>query len=735
MPLKRHSDPADLPNVVRMYLDAGWTGVLPLPRGQKFPPPNGFTGSHDDPPSHAALWQGTTGEFNLALRAPVGVIGIDVDTYGDKNGYQQLRDLAVKYGTLPDTWVSSSRDEPSYSGIRWYRVPAGTVFPGNIAKDIEIIQRHHRYAVAFPSVVEERLYDWCYDGHVGEIPRVCDLPMLPAKWVAGLQNGNSQGYESSSGLHKFRAPSAASFAMDESAAADKLRRTCEAFYASQPGDNFNTKLFQFAADIAGYCAGMGLDEEETWDTIVSRTLVHSVYGSTWDGIDHADKATMQSGMNKGTESPWSINVTTGEATEDEFAPRRLLKRMETPSIEVVDYLWKGGILSGAITLLAGPPGTGKSTFTYSLAAEVTRGMVQGDYYGEPGYVIICSTEDSPAKAIVPRLTVHGADMDKILWVDVDGGFTFPDDVEQLRSEIEALDAPVRLMILDPLVNRLGSDTNTYKDSDVRKALEPVQTMAESMEIAILGIMHNNKATDTDPLNNISGAVAFGGVARAVLTLSKADDYEETGERTIGIVKNNYGSDTIPAYRYRIESVELDPTTPHREGKKATTSKLVWVKKSDVTQTQEISYRKRTERQQREDKNEDGRAQQKGNAKDWVLSFLNTGPKSRHEIDHAAEKATGGPSKATLGRALKELKEDGTLTSEHGVWQLYSASFRDMVERVGELPNGVQLPGHPYGGVMKYQPTPAGVEMIRTYATETGDADAIEYLEGLSDGTS
>jgi Bifunctional DNA primase/polymerase, N-terminal len=71
------------------------------------------------------------------------------------------------------------------------------MFPGKIeclvdgekTSDIEIIQRHHRYAVVWPSIHPEgRQYQWFdADGNVIDgPPRKADLPELPAMWLEGL---------------------------------------------------------------------------------------------------------------------------------------------------------------------------------------------------------------------------------------------------------------------------------------------------------------------------------------------------------------------------------------------------------------------------------------------------------------------------------------------------------------------------------------------------------------------
>ena len=74
----------------------------------------------------------------------------------------------------------------------------------------------------------------------------------------------------------------------------------------------------------------------------------------------------------------------------------------------------------------------------------------------------------------------------------------PDAVDlKKRSAIEtALDdvekksgLPVRLLVIDPVGNFLG-DVNTYKDSEVRQVLMPLQELAERRGIAILLIAHH-----------------------------------------------------------------------------------------------------------------------------------------------------------------------------------------------------------------------------------------------------
>lgn len=214
---------------------AGWVGTIPLPYQAKNPPPVGWTGRNagyadddqiaewaDDPAfeyGNLALhlgWPVTITEAIAAradVSAPAGdyeILGIDVDDYDDngklKCGGDQLADLAGDFGPLPPTYVSTARaryDDGSdrgdwVSGIRLFLVPRGLAFRGQAAKDIEVIQKAHRFAVVWPSFNPKtdttyRLYspsDWAAHGQaLTGPPEVVTLPVLPGRWIDHLTQG------------------------------------------------------------------------------------------------------------------------------------------------------------------------------------------------------------------------------------------------------------------------------------------------------------------------------------------------------------------------------------------------------------------------------------------------------------------------------------------------------------------------------------------------------------------
>lgn len=178
------------------YWRSGWRGILPLPARRKKHPPTGYTGHEGSEPSYAdcATWADSKSDGNICLRLPSNVIGIDVDAYDGRVGAQTLASLVDKYGPLPPTVMSSSRGD-GISGIRFYRVPAGTRLVTKLP-GIEFVQRHHRYAVVWPSVHPdtEATYQWI-DEETGDPttpPNAHQLPQLPVEWLDGLASTNTE---------------------------------------------------------------------------------------------------------------------------------------------------------------------------------------------------------------------------------------------------------------------------------------------------------------------------------------------------------------------------------------------------------------------------------------------------------------------------------------------------------------------------------------------------------------
>jgi len=180
------------PEEALAIFDAGWA-VLDMPAGKKFPPPDNRTGYRGINYTRAEVAAIHWSDRSLAVRATDGVVGFDFDLY--KPGTRErANELGQRYGPLPKTMMTTARDD--MSGIRFYRVPVGTTFPGVLCEGVEVIQPHHRYAMLAGlnpatgteyQVIDEASGDPC------AIWDVADLPELPWSWINGLADTGPSG--------------------------------------------------------------------------------------------------------------------------------------------------------------------------------------------------------------------------------------------------------------------------------------------------------------------------------------------------------------------------------------------------------------------------------------------------------------------------------------------------------------------------------------------------------------
>lgn len=221
--------------------------------------------------------------------------------------------------------------------------------------------------------------------------------------------------------------------------------------------------------------------------------------------------------------------------------------------EPISWLWNGYLARGKMHILGGVAGSGKTTIAMALAATVSRGGAWPDgTRAKPGNVLIWTGEDDPADTLIPRLLICGADTKKIWFVEGvkerNGVRSFDPakDVAMLREKIDEIEG-VSLLVIDPIVSAISGDG--HKNNDVRRGLQPLVNLADSHDCALLGITHFTKGTSgRDPLERITGSLAFGAVARVVMVAAKAPKEES---RVFMRAKSNIGSDS-GGFKYEIE---------------------------------------------------------------------------------------------------------------------------------------------------------------------------------------
>jgi hypothetical protein len=220
----------------------------------------------------------------------------------------------------------------------------------------------------------------------------------------------------------------------------------------------------------------------------------------------------------------------------------------------VYWLWHPWVPRGALTLLAGLPGVGKSQVALDYAAKVTRG--ESDMQsGEPRCVLIYATEDAREHVIVPRLIAARANLDYVHFVSVTetdargiaagASLVLPIDQDELAEAIELVSA--LLVIFDPLMSVLDPAKSANQDRELRTALEPLAATLDRTKCSGMGLAHFRKAGGS-AADRVMGGRGFVGVARSVLV---AVPDHEAGDIVLSIEKSNYGALGTPGERYRV----------------------------------------------------------------------------------------------------------------------------------------------------------------------------------------
>jgi hypothetical protein len=308
------------------------------------------------------------------------------------------------------------------------------------------------------------------------------------------------------------------------------------------------------------------------------------------------------------------------------------------------WLWHEKIPLGALSLLAGRQGIGKSTVNFDLIARLSRGKLEGDLLGVPRGAVIVATEDSWEEKILPSIIFSGADLKRVGYVtsrteDWVTDVILPDDLDEIQEVCDQVNAG--MLIFDPLTSRLSRSIDTHKDSDVRRALEPLAGFARKTGTSVLGLIHVNKGGG-DPLSSVMGSQAFTAAARSVLFAASYDD-DTYG---LSVIKSNSGPSNNGTDLYKLEVGEI-----HAGGDELTAVRVDWMGGMHITDTMEEITSK-----SKKDKNQD-------KCTDWLRSYLSNGPVLAKVTEAAIDssgysKAAGNAAAAELGVIKKSLEARG-----------------------------------------------------------------------------
>ena len=315
---------------------------------------------------------------------------------------------------------------------------------------------------------------------------------------------------------------------------------------------------QVAYDLARDWSQRGdlFDEDEfekVWNSYdPERTTNGSQSGVSFGTLVHFARRAGYSGP---LPAPATAALSTSAGSEKLSPSLLVTTRASDITPEPVEWLVDQSIPLGAMVVIGGQPGMGKSQIAISLAAAVTTGagLPDGSTFDKRGSVIILANEDDAARTIRPRLDAAGADLSSVHIVQgiaregqsVDL-FQLGTDIQELRIKAHSL-GDVRLIVIDPPSAYIGSKVDSYKDSDVRQVLMPLGSLAQETGALILLVVHLNKRNDGGAQQRFGGSTAWIAAPRAAFLV--AED-PTTRQRFMLPVKNNLGDDRT-GFEYQV----------------------------------------------------------------------------------------------------------------------------------------------------------------------------------------
>lgn len=216
----------------------------------------------------------------------------------------------------------------------------------------------------------------------------------------------------------------------------------------------------------------------------------------------------------------------GKTAAEEFSrlEKPIVGGLQLVSLADIEYapprfLFEPYIPEGAITVIQGNPGDGKTAFAFKLAALLSRGEPLIDKPCEAGGSLLISVEDHP-EALRGRFDASGGDPTRALLVRQDqaAGLTF------LNPELEDVikKTHVRLLVFDPLQAFLGAGVDMHRANETRPVLAHLGAIAARTGCAIVLISHLSKASrDSLAIHGALGSVDINASARSVIQIGRS----------------------------------------------------------------------------------------------------------------------------------------------------------------------------------------------------------------------
>lgn len=217
----------------------------------------------------------------------------------------------------------------------------------------------------------------------------------------------------------------------------------------------------------------------------------------------------------------TINEEFGSAPAATRSSGKALQLVSLSDVEYVPprFLFEPYIPEGALTMIQGNPGDGKTAFLFKLAALLSKGEALLGKPCKAGNSLLISVEDS-ASALRGRFDASGGDAKKASLVDADQLA----DVNFLTPDLERVirENNIRLLAFDPLQAFLGSGVDINKANETRPLLANLAAVADRTRCSVVLIAHMGKGYPGKlAIHGSLGSVDIAAAARSIIQIGRS----------------------------------------------------------------------------------------------------------------------------------------------------------------------------------------------------------------------
>jgi AAA domain len=213
--------------------------------------------------------------------------------------------------------------------------------------------------------------------------------------------------------------------------------------------------------------------------------------------------------------------------DGEYGKRPKLRTLDVERMLVTDppavpWIAEPLLVRGAVTMLAGREGTGKSMLALALAAAVGHGSTVAGIACEPGRVLVVDAENGPAE-VHRRVRGLGVKPQTLIYAEAEAF-----DLCRDLGEVEGLLRRHRpeVLVLDSL-RALAPGLDENESASAELVLGPLRKLARRWSCAILVLHHSRKSGD-----EYRGSTGIGGAVELMFTLARENGISPSTRRKL-----------------------------------------------------------------------------------------------------------------------------------------------------------------------------------------------------------